>query len=129
MIQDGRLSLARRWEGYNADVADDPSDAFDKFADAEQTLRGTLVIFTKNIRGDHQYIASAEHYLGEALLAQHKYGEAEVVLVAAIEHWKRTGAPIWRSARSGSALGADVGMLGAVFAARERLSGRGEWFL
>jgi len=26
-------------------------------------------------------------------------------------------------------LGGDVGMLGAVFAARERLSGRGEWFL
>lgn len=28
-----------------------------------------------------------------------------------------------------AALGADVGMLGAVFAARERLSGGGEWFL
>jgi glucokinase len=28
-----------------------------------------------------------------------------------------------------AALGADVGMLGAVLAARERLSGRGEWFL
>jgi glucokinase len=28
-----------------------------------------------------------------------------------------------------TALGGDVGMLGAVFAARERLSGRGEWFL
>lgn len=28
-----------------------------------------------------------------------------------------------------AALGADVGMVGAVFAARERLSGRGEWFL
>ena len=28
-----------------------------------------------------------------------------------------------------AALGADVGMLGAVFAARERLAGRGEWFL
>lgn len=28
-----------------------------------------------------------------------------------------------------AALGADVGMLGAVFAAQERLSGRGEWFL
>ena len=28
-----------------------------------------------------------------------------------------------------AALGGDVGMLGAVFAARERLSGRGEWFL
>ena len=49
-------------------------------ADAEQTLRDTLVLYSKNIRGDHQYIASAEHYLGEALLAQHKYREAEVVL-------------------------------------------------
>ena len=28
-----------------------------------------------------------------------------------------------------AALGGDVGMLGAVFAARERLAGRGEWFL
>jgi predicted NBD/HSP70 family sugar kinase len=28
-----------------------------------------------------------------------------------------------------AALGGDVGTLGAVFAARERLSGRGEWFL
>lgn len=28
-----------------------------------------------------------------------------------------------------AALGGDVGMLGAVFAARDRLSGRGEWFL
>jgi hypothetical protein len=28
-----------------------------------------------------------------------------------------------------AALGAEVGMLGAVFAARERLSERGEWFL
>lgn len=28
-----------------------------------------------------------------------------------------------------AALGGDVGMLGAAFAARERLSGRGEWFL
>ncbi|MGH8240328.1 MAG: tetratricopeptide repeat protein, partial [Steroidobacteraceae bacterium] len=76
-----------------------------RFADAELTLRDTLVLFSQNIRGDHQYIASAEHYLGEALLAQHKYREAEVVLLAAMERWKRTGAPIWRSARSANALG------------------------
>jgi len=76
-----------------------------RFADAEQTLRDTLVLFSQNIRGDHQYIASAEHYMGEALLAQHKYREAEVVLLSAVERWKRTGAPIWRSARSASALG------------------------
>jgi len=76
-----------------------------KFADAEQTLRDTLVLYGKNIRGDHQYIASAEHYLGEALLAQGKYRDAEVALLSAVERWKRTDAPAWRSARSGSALG------------------------
>ena len=75
------------------------------FADAEQTLKDTLVLFSQNIRGDHQYIASAEHYLGEALLAQQKYREAEVVLLSAVERWKRTGASTWRSARSASALG------------------------
>ena len=48
-----------------------------RFGDAEQTLRATLVLYGKNIRGDHQYIASAEHYLGEALLAQNKHREAE----------------------------------------------------
>jgi eukaryotic-like serine/threonine-protein kinase len=76
-----------------------------RFVDAEQTLRDTLLLYSQNIRGDHQYIASAEHYLGEALIAQHKYGEAEVVLRVAMERWKRTDAPIWRYARSGSALG------------------------
>jgi eukaryotic-like serine/threonine-protein kinase len=83
-----------------------------KFGDAELTLRNTLVLFSKNIRGDHQYIASAEHYLGEALLAQGKYREAELVLLAAMERWKRTGAPGWRSARSGSALGEALHMQG-----------------
>jgi tetratricopeptide (TPR) repeat protein len=76
-----------------------------RFADAEQTLHEALELFGKNIHGDHQYMASAEHYLGEAQLAQGKYREAEVVLRSAVERWKRTGAPIWRSARSASALG------------------------
>ena len=61
---------------------------------------------------DHQYVASAEHYLGEVLLAQKKYDDAEKVLTAAMERWKRTGAPAWRSARSASALGEVLHKLG-----------------
>jgi serine/threonine protein kinase len=76
-----------------------------KFTEAEQMLRDTLALYAKNLRGDHQYVASSEHYLGEALLAQKKYLDAEVVLTAATQRWKRTGAPGWRSARSASALG------------------------
>ena len=60
--------------------------------------------YSKNIRGDHQYIASAEHYLGEALLAQHKYREQRSCCSRrwTLEtHWRA----IWRSARSANALG------------------------
>jgi TolA-binding protein len=83
-----------------------------KFGEAEQVLRDTLVLFNQHMRPDHQYIASAEHYLGEAQLAQHKYREAQIVLTAATERWKRTGAPAWRSARSASALGEALSGLG-----------------
>jgi eukaryotic-like serine/threonine-protein kinase len=76
-----------------------------KFADAEQQLRDTLDLFALSLPLDHQYVASAEHYLGEALLGQRKFADAEPVLVAAMERWKRSGAPTWRSARSASALG------------------------
>lgn len=76
-----------------------------KFVDAEQLLRDTLELFAPNLPPDHQYIASAEHYLGEALLGQRKYEHAEPVLIAAMERWKRSDAPPWRSARSASALG------------------------
>ena len=83
-----------------------------KFADAEDLLRETLDLFAKHLPPDHQYVASAEHYLGEALLAQKKYDDAEKVLTAAMERWKRTGAPAWRSARSASALGEALHQLG-----------------
>ena len=36
---------------------------------------------------------------------QQKFADAELVLSSAIDRWKRTGAPGWRSARSASALG------------------------
>lgn len=76
-----------------------------RFAEAELLLRETLGLFTPNLPPDHQYIASAEHYLGEALLGQRKYNDAGPILIAAMERWKRSDAPAWRSARSASALG------------------------
>lgn len=76
-----------------------------RFVDAEKLLRDSLDLFAPNLPPDHQYIASAEHYLGEALLGQRKYKDAEPILLAAIERWKRGDAPVWRSARSGSTLG------------------------
>jgi eukaryotic-like serine/threonine-protein kinase len=77
-----------------------------RFAEASALLRETLALLTEHGPTlDHQYIASAEHYLGEALLGQGKPAEAEEVLSAATERWKRSGAPLWRSARSQNALG------------------------
>ena len=83
-----------------------------KFADAEDLLRETLKLFAGHLPPDHQYVASAEHYLGEALLAQRKLDDAEQVLTVAMERWKRTDAPAWRSARSASALGEVLHRLG-----------------
>jgi len=76
-----------------------------KLPEAENLLRDTLDLFQQHIDPDHQYVASTEHYLGETLLMQEKYADAEAVLTSAMNRWKRSGAPAWRSARSGSALG------------------------
>jgi serine/threonine protein kinase/tetratricopeptide (TPR) repeat protein len=76
-----------------------------KFVEAEGILRSALDLLASSLPVDHQYIASAEHYLGEALLGQEKYGDAESVLVTAMARWERSGAPMWRSARSASTLG------------------------
>ncbi|MGH8176191.1 MAG: tetratricopeptide repeat protein, partial [Steroidobacter sp.] len=84
----------------------------EKFADAEALLRNTLELFTGRLPIDHQYVASAEYYLGEALVAQKKLANAERVLTASIERCKRNGAPAWRSARSVNALGEIFHQLG-----------------
>ena len=76
-----------------------------KFADAENVLRETLDLFAKSLPPDHEYVASAEHYLGEALAGGGKLADAEALFTAAMNRWKRTDAPDWRSARSASALG------------------------
>jgi tetratricopeptide (TPR) repeat protein len=83
-----------------------------EFERAEHLLRDTVELLALHLPADHQYIASAEHYLGEVLLARRKFGDAETVLNRAIERWGRSDAPAWRSARSQSALGVVLHELG-----------------
>jgi uncharacterized membrane-anchored protein YjiN (DUF445 family) len=72
---------------------------------AEHEIRLSLDIFAKALPSDHQYVASSEHLLGELLMETNRLNDAEATLTAAMNRWKRTDAPAWRSARSASALG------------------------
>jgi serine/threonine protein kinase len=76
-----------------------------KYAEAEPEIVKARAIFDATLPADHQYIASAEYWHGEILLALHRYADAEGVLIASMNRWKRTDAPAWRAARSASALG------------------------
>ncbi len=76
-----------------------------KYEEAQRVLREALAIFDKTLPPDHQYIAAAEHLLGEVFLATGKYHDAEASLAAAMNRWRRTNAGGWRVARSASALG------------------------
>ncbi|HTU58358.1 MAG TPA: tetratricopeptide repeat protein, partial [Polyangiales bacterium] len=76
-----------------------------KYNDAERELRHSLDTLAKTRPADHQYVCSAEHLLGEVLLETNRLADAEAMLTAAMNRWKRTDAPAWRSARSASALG------------------------
>src|SRR5690606_30559948 len=76
-----------------------------KYAEAERELRHSLDTLGKTRPADHQYVCSAEHLLGEVLLETGRLTDAEAMLTAAMNRWKRTDAPAWRVARSASALG------------------------
>jgi eukaryotic-like serine/threonine-protein kinase len=76
-----------------------------KYSEAEELARQSLAILEKTLPPDHQYVASSEHVLGEALLGLNRLADAEAVLTAAMNRWKRTDAPAWRWARSASTLG------------------------
>jgi tetratricopeptide (TPR) repeat protein len=76
-----------------------------KYPEAEKELRHSLDTLAKTRPADHQYVCSAEHLLGEVLLETNRLTDAEAMLTAAMNRWKRTDAPAWRSARSASALG------------------------
>jgi eukaryotic-like serine/threonine-protein kinase len=76
-----------------------------KYAEAEREARTALDIYNTSLPADHQYVASAEHQLGEIMLDTGRPADAEALLTAAVNRWQRTGAPQARIARSGSALG------------------------
>jgi eukaryotic-like serine/threonine-protein kinase len=76
-----------------------------RYSEAEMTLQEVLDIYAETLPPDHQYIASAEYFLGEVLLATNRPAEAESVLTASMNRWKRGDAPPWRAMRSANALG------------------------
>jgi len=77
-----------------------------RYGEAEDELRSALrLLTTSTLPSDHQYIAAAEHFLGESLIANQKFPEAIQVLEASVARWQRTTMPAWRAARSASALG------------------------
>ncbi|MGH8239666.1 MAG: tetratricopeptide repeat protein, partial [Steroidobacteraceae bacterium] len=97
--------------------------ALREYPEAEATLRQSLEIFVAVLPPDHQYVASAEYFLGEVLLATHQPREAAVVLTASVNRWKRSGAPVWRAMRSASALGEALHRQGRTREAAEYLAG------
>jgi serine/threonine protein kinase/tetratricopeptide (TPR) repeat protein len=75
------------------------------YEEAEVLLRQALLIFDKTLPVDHQYVAMTEYLLGEVLISTGRLTDAESMLEASMNRWKRTGAPLWRAARSEAALG------------------------
>jgi tetratricopeptide (TPR) repeat protein len=93
-----------------------------KYRDAEAELQEALSIFSKSQSADHQYIASAEYFLGEVYLATGRLSEAKSVLVASMNRLQRSQSSTWRSARSASALGEIEYRQGNLEAAEQHLT-------
>jgi tetratricopeptide (TPR) repeat protein len=90
-------------------------------AEAEDELRTALHVYSRTLPPDHQYVAWSEHVLGEVLLATNRLRDAEAVLTASMNRWKRVNSSAWRSARSASALGEALYRQGRVKAAEPYL--------
>jgi eukaryotic-like serine/threonine-protein kinase len=76
-----------------------------EYAEAEAQLRAAIATLEKTVPPDHPYTASAEHYLGEALLRSNRPKDAEAVFMSAMNRSRRANEPEWRTARSASGLG------------------------
>jgi eukaryotic-like serine/threonine-protein kinase len=72
---------------------------------AETEVETAMNIFATKLPADHQYVAAGEYVMGEIMLALNRLGDAEAMLTASMNRWRRTDAPSWRVARSASALG------------------------
>lgn len=75
------------------------------FAAAKSNLEAALKILERTLPADHQYIASAQYWLGEALLGLRDLNGAQAVLTKSSEVWKQGKAAPWLVARTESALG------------------------
>jgi serine/threonine protein kinase len=93
-----------------------------KYVEAEKEARTALDIYNTSLPADHQYVASAEHQLGEIMLETGRPADAEALLTAAVNRWQRTGAPQARIARSASALGEALSRLNRPKEAEKYLS-------
>jgi eukaryotic-like serine/threonine-protein kinase len=93
-----------------------------KYAAAKATLREALNVFAKTLPPDHQHIASTEYLLGEVLLATNRLTEAEAVLTASMNRWKRGDSPPWRAMRSANALGEAIYRQGRTSEGKKYLS-------
>jgi tetratricopeptide (TPR) repeat protein/predicted Ser/Thr protein kinase len=76
-----------------------------KYEEAQSHLHIAIDIYGSTLPKDHQYVASARHWLGEALLANGRAKEALAELESAMEIWKKSNGPEWMIARTQSALG------------------------
>lgn len=76
-----------------------------EYPEAIDNLRASIAIFQKVLAADHPYMASAEHYLGDALLKTNQLKDAESVYMSAMNISKHANEPEWRAARSASGLG------------------------
>ncbi len=74
------------------------------FADAENYAKSALDIFRKALPADHQYVFSAQYWLGESYLGLGHFSEAKEVLEKSVEGFRNTKAPTWMIVRSEGAL-------------------------
>src|SRR5690606_13438054 len=93
-----------------------------KLTEAENELRLSLASYEQTLPPDHPYVASSEHLLGEILLRKRELHDAEALLTAAMNRWKRTNSPAWRAARSQSALGEVLHLEGRIEEAEQHLT-------
>lgn len=77
-----------------------------KHTEAEFHAKTAITILEKNHATDHQYMASAEYLLAQALFATNHAYQAKQLLIKNIDRWKTNQAPEWRVARSENLLGA-----------------------
>jgi glucokinase len=120
--------------GRNMADAYGVSDAAEVFAAATRGDARAAMIVTRAERALANLAVGLVNVLNPALIvvggsiADHQPGHVLDPMRRAIAE-RAFRAPAAAVRLVPAALGPDVGMLGAVFAARERLSGRGEWFL